>query len=1162
MFDIYTLGPPIYLILNLGTHNTCTMINYLNFCTWNIHGHKSRQLGNKLHNVDFLNVLKDQDFVSLTETHIHDAILENLSIPGYKRVEYKNRKKNLKSNTAAGGIAVFVKNHISKLFTPVHTDDDNTIWVKIKKEGINSNCDIYIGTHYMSPSVTAEKRTTKLMENIALFQSKGVVLINGDFNARIGKANDTILPDKFDNEFGLEIKEVCTKRNSQDTIINKQGENLLDMCKSLELCIANGRKTGDPFGNYTCIKWNGNSVVDYLLISKNIFDLVLTFKIGQYQPMLSDHCPLKYCLEIPKNINDIMEESLHSTPRNFLWSDEGTAKFLDCLKSDNAQNQLDAILESDFSDPNIIVDDLTDFLTKTAKKCNIKQVRHSNSVSNLNPPWFNTDCVNLKKKIVSLGKKVNQDPNNSDLKMSLIKQKKLLKNTIRKSKSSYKESILEQMKWSNKQSKKFWKLLGKLEYSRENQTFIKGISADKWKTHFKNVLHSPSVEDKNLPQNTTETGSLDFVITPEEIELGAYILRKGKASGFDNISNEMIACLLKTKSAILVKLFNSILKYPKSIRRWNTSMISPIHKKGTKSNPDNYRGISLQSCFSKFFCAILNQRLLTFAINNQLLSKAQLGFIPGNRTSDALIILHNLIDYYCHKNGKYVFGCFVDFSKAFDTIPRTKLFQKLLDNDINGKFYDCLTMFYTNDQACIKIGDKITNSFNANRGVKQGCILSPLLFNIFLSDLQTKIESKENNPTMLGHNHFIGCLIWADDLLLLSQSESGLSKMLQALNQYATTNELHINIDKTKIMIFNKTGRLIRKTFYLGKSKLDTVREYKYLGFKVTPHGGINTGLQDLKDRAMRAFYKMKNQMGPLFRKHILITTQLFQTLIQPILLYASDFWGVLKQPRNNPIEIMHMKFCKELLGVQKQTTNAGVLLELGQIPLSIRGVKNAIKNWVRITNDEKCNELLKVSYNHSITHNLCWKERVEYTFCVNGMYDILLNKDKEAHLYIFKRMEDIFYQSTFNDIKKETSKLRTYSLLKTKPGFETYLNEIQNINHRITLTKFRLSNHSLKIETGRHERIDKKKRFCPFCPDQIEDEKHALLQCKTYTSLRKELFQSLKLNLTSQISTQNELPLFTNLLTRPAHQPLISKYLHKMFACRQFILETYRNHT
>ena len=257
-------------------------------------------------------------------------------------------------------------------------------------------------------------------------------------------------------------------------------------------------------------------------------------------------------------------------------------------------------------------------------------------------------------------------------------------------------------------------------------------------------------------------------------------------------------------------------------------MISPIHKNGFKSNPDNYRGISLLSCFSN--CAILNQRLLNYETKKKILSEGQLGFVSGNRTSDAIFILHNLIDYYCHKNKKYLFGCFVDFSKTFDTIPRRNLFQKLIDYNINGKFYDCLTMLYCGDQVCVTVDNKITESFQASRGVKQGCILSSLLFNIYLSDLQTKIEPPENAPAFISHDKPLGCLIWADDLLILSRTEAGLNSMLETLNHYATSNGLNINIDKTKVMIFNKTGHHIRKNFYLEETIIETSRECKYLG--------------------------------------------------------------------------------------------------------------------------------------------------------------------------------------------------------------------------------------------------------------------------------------------------------------------------------------------
>jgi len=164
--------------------------------------------------------------------------------------------------------------------------------------------------------------------------------------------------------------------------------------------------------------------------------------------------------------------------------------------------------------------------------------------------------------------------------------------------------------------------------------------------------------------------------------------------------------------------------------------------------------------------------------------------------------------------------------------------------------------------------------------------------------------------------------------------------MLDTLKLYTLRNGLKINVDKTKVMIFNKTGRHIRRNFHLGKIRLDTTTEYKYLGFKITPYGGIAPGIHDLKNRALKAYHKMKHQMGSSFRTHPIITIKLFKTLIQPILLYASDFWGTLKLPNNNPIENAFMKFCKELLGVQKQTPNVGVLLELGETPLSFIGSK------------------------------------------------------------------------------------------------------------------------------------------------------------------------------------------------------------------------------
>ncbi len=950
------------------------------------------------------------------------------------------------------------------------------------------------------------------MDNISFLQTKGSVLICGDFNARTGNENDTISPDKFDEEFHIINNNPPPRRNSQDKTLNGRGKDLIDMCKSLELYIVNGRKLGDPFGKFTCFQWNGNSVVDYLLTSESLFKQLSSFKIGDFLPNLSDHSPLFFTLEIHNYPEVTSTKPLtKDAPKQYIWHSNDTERFLEVLKLPEIDEKLTNILNLDYVNPNNVVDPLTEVLLKTADKAKVKTKSYPKKIYSNDPPWFDMTCMKMKNEIKLMGKKVRKEPLNSNFKSELIKLKRQLKKTVRKNKITYKEEILQKMYLSRKNSRQFWKLLGKLEHKESDEIFKQAIPDEKWIAHFKSVLqttHQPS-DSEELPQNTADRGILDYEISNEELKSASYILRKGKAAGLDSVSNEMIACLLSTKPTIIKKLFNAILSNPTTINNWHISMISPIHKKGSKTDPDNYRGISLLSCLGKFFSAILNQRLMKYVNENNILSKAQLGILPGNRTSDAHLILHNLIDFYCNKRKTYLFGCFVDFHKAFDSIPRNTLFKKLLDHNINGKFYDCLTNMYTGDQSCIKIGNSITNIFVVNQGVKQGCILSPLLFNIFLSDLQAKLETTGNTPAEISPNETLGCLIWADDLLLLSQTETGLNNMLNTLNKFSQDNGLTVNMDKTKVMIFNKTGRHMRRNFYIGNQKVETTREYKYLGFKITPSGGINSGLTDLKDRALKAFFKLRNKMGPLFQYCPPITIKLFETLVKPILLYCSDFWGILKMPKNNPYENIHMKFCKQLLGVQKQTTNIGVLLELGQVPLQLYAIKNAIKNWIRIVRNEKANELVIKSYNLALTEKLKWPSQIEINLSQIGMMEFFITKENDSHIKVFQRLYDIFHQEAFSEISRDSSKLRTYSLIKTEIGLENYLSSNLKINtqDRIALTKFRLSNHILMIEKGRHLKLDRNCRFCPFCSNEIEDEIHFMITCKNYINYRNVLF-------------------------------------------------------
>ncbi len=859
----------------------------LNFCSWNIQGYNSRQIGNKFEDAEFVKTFKNYDFIGVTETHSHTEVIDKMSILGYSRLHYINEPKNAKSNTAPGGIAVFVKDDVKDIFHVIKTDNRDVIWVGMRKEKTGEERDIYVGTCYLNPSksVTTDRKMTKLMEDIIYFQQRGEVAILGDLNAKTGSLEDTISPDKSDELFELVLAEPPPKRNSQDNSVNPRGNDLLDMCKSLDLNIVNGRKTGDLFGNYTCFKWNGNSVVDYLVASPSVFKNVSTFEVGEFLPWLSDHCPLYFTIELCGVIQrDTQGRGVGRTeaPKQYIWSNDSKQNFLNTLKTAEFQTKLGECFGTDHSDPNNPVNYITGVLNAAAEKCKTRFVRRR---SHDDPPWFDGSCRDLKESIRSLGRKVRRDPKNNTSRAELFAAKKELKKMVKSNKMAYKNQLMDDLKQSKNDSKKFWKLLDKFERKTDDTVFKRGITDQRWVSHFKSIFQNTE-GDRPLPGNTAEFGVLDGDVSLEELKLGAYVLRLGKTPGFDRVSNEMLLCLLEVNPEILQRLFSSILHNPCAIQKWSISMINPLHKAGSKMDPDNYRGISLLSCFSKYFSAILNLRLTEFAIESGIFSRSQLGFMGGSRTSDAHFILNNLIEYYCKKNGKYIFGCFVDFKKAFDCIPRHKLFQKLLDRGVNGKFYDCLVSMYTNDISCVKIGDSITPSFIANRGVKQGCILSPTLFNIFLSDIQAIVEADACDPVQIDKNLSIGCIIWADDILLMSRTEAGLRGMLSALKDYTEKNGMTINTKKTQTIIFNKTGRHIRKQFYVGNERLEFTRQYKYLGFVVTPSGELTTGLKDLKNRALRALAKLKNKMGVAFRRHPLITMKLFKSLIEPILLY------------------------------------------------------------------------------------------------------------------------------------------------------------------------------------------------------------------------------------------------------------------------------------
>ena len=178
------------------------------------------------------------------------------------------------------------------------------------------------------------------------------------------------------------------------------------------------------------------------------------------------------------------------------------------------------------------------------------------------------------------------------------------------------------------------------------------------------------------------------------------------------------------------------------------------------------------------------------------LHKSQIGFVSKNRTSDHLLTLRTLIDKYVHCHGEKVYACFVDFRKAFDSVWHDGLLYKLLQIGVGGCFYKLIQNLYSNSSCALKIGTSQTKSFSYSRGVRQGCILSPLLFNLYVNDLPSAFQNTLSDPIILPNGTKLNSLLYVDDLIIISRPKIGLQNCLNTLSFFCNSWVLDINSKK------------------------------------------------------------------------------------------------------------------------------------------------------------------------------------------------------------------------------------------------------------------------------------------------------------------------------------------------------------------------------
>ena len=232
--------------------------------------------------------------------------------------------------------------------------------------------------------------------------------------------------------------------------------------------------------------------------------------------------------------------------------------------------------------------------------------------------------------------------------------------------------------------------------------------------------------------------------------------------------------------------------------------------------------------------------------------------MPNSKTTDSFFIFQQLLHKYTKQHKKLYVG-FNDYEKAFDSVWQSEMIHKLQRYGIQGKFLNVIKSIYSSIRSCVKINQNaLTELFSCNKGIRQGDGLSPILFSLFMNDLPQYFKESKSPGVMLG-NRTINCLMYADDLLIISPSPEGLQQSLNVIHRHAQQWKLKVNTKKSNIIILSGNGQKKNKiNFKYSNETLQIVDKQTYLDIEMTLSGRYTYAREILSKKAAKVLSIIK----------------------------------------------------------------------------------------------------------------------------------------------------------------------------------------------------------------------------------------------------------------------------------------------------------------
>lgn len=445
----------------------------------------------------------------------------------------------------------------------------------------------------------------------------------------------------------------------------------------------------------------------------------------------------------------------------------------------------------------------------------------------------------------------------------------------------------------NKKVPEFWKTWAcKMSSKVENDVYIDGSKddlhvANAFATQFKSVYYNSGDNNSlksdfdllvsQMPVHVTKPSSL---LKVELIDECMHKLKLGKALGGDGLGSEHLLFACPAIVIHLRKLFLSMATHCFVPDDFGKGTLIPLikDKLGNANDVNNYRGITLIPVISKLFELVLSELCKPFLQTDDL----QFGFKKGLGCSNAIFLLHDSIDYFL-ANGSSVFTASLDIKKAFDRVNHFSLFTSLIKSHIPKWIVLLFANWYSKLVVCVRWKNTLSSCFSVHSGVRQGSAISPALFNLFVNEFIVNLKNCSAGCAINGH--FVGAIMYADDLIILSPTVAGLQKMLACCEETSKNLGLEFNCMKCSCTAIGPASKYVISGMSLCNHVINWSNSFKYLGVNFTAGKKLMVDIIPVK----RKFFVACNCiLGKAKCTDDLIKLSLMESFCLPILTYAT----------------------------------------------------------------------------------------------------------------------------------------------------------------------------------------------------------------------------------------------------------------------------------